>query len=134
MEALQAADARGEALMRTESVMAVEGSIPWRERGPRGQDAPSTWRGQKWREGSQRYASRGGDPVKNAAFAAAAHAARLKGRKGKGENKADSKGHGKSTDASSGSKGHSKSADHGGKSSGSQILLIYLPFFRWLRS
>ena len=81
--------------------------------------------------------------MKNAAFAAAAHAMRMKGRKGKGESKGSkgeskgkalSKDHGKSAAASSGSKGHSKSSDHGGQSSGNQILLIYLSFFRWLRS
>ena len=83
---MQAAGAGGEALRATEAVMASEGRVPTRYRGPRGQDAPSTWRGNRWREGSQRYANRGGDPVRNAAYAAAAHAAKMKG-KGKGKGK-----------------------------------------------
>lgn len=44
----------------TESAMALQNNIKWRHRGPRDQDAPSTWRGQYWREGSKRYANRGG--------------------------------------------------------------------------
>jgi hypothetical protein len=43
-----------------EASMARQNSIKWRERGPRGPDAPMFFKGQKWRESSQRFSSRGG--------------------------------------------------------------------------
>lgn len=45
--------------LRAESEVARENCIPWRERCPPG-EAGQTWRGQQWREGPQRWASRGG--------------------------------------------------------------------------
>lgn len=97
-----------------ESQLAYEHRIRWQDRGPRGDSAPSEWRGQKWRAGSQRYANRGGDPQRNAWYAAQAKA-KAKG-KSKGNSKNDDKGKGKSKAADKG-KGKSKAADKGkGKS------------------
>ena len=68
-----------------EATFAHEGQIRWQDRGPRGDDAPEHWRGQKRRPGG-RYANRGGDPERNAWYAAKAAAAKAKA-KGKGKDK-----------------------------------------------
>ncbi len=46
----------------SEAAAAKYHSVPWDMRGPAGpkQGGPSTWMGQRWREGSQRFANRGG--------------------------------------------------------------------------
>ena len=44
----------------SEARTAKEAGVKWRDRGPRGENAPSVWRGQRWRENSSRYSSRGG--------------------------------------------------------------------------
>jgi len=92
--------AAAQAYGQVESAFAAEHGIRWQDRGPRDQDAPDTWRGQRWRPGSQRYSSRGGDPGKNAFFAAQAAKARAKAKatgkgttgKDKGKSKGQNKG------------------------------------------
>ena len=86
----------------SESTLAKEGDIHWYDRGPRGEDAPEFWRGQK-RRASGRYSTRGGDPVKNAWHAEKARA-KCKGKDG-------SKG-------SKGSKGKAKGKAKGSKDKG----------------
>ena len=68
-----------------ETTFAHEGQIRWQDRGPRGDDAPERWKGQK-RRPNGRYANRGGDPERNAWYAAKAAAAKAKA-KGKGKDK-----------------------------------------------
>ena len=84
-----------------EASMARQNSIKWRDRGPRGPDAPMFFKGQKWREGSQRFSSRGGknrdwyaaqppsffrnQPGAGSSSASSSHA----GGKGKGKDKGD---------------------------------------------
>ena len=46
--------------LRAESAAAKELGVPWRERGPPPSSDRATWRGQKWREGSQRWANNSG--------------------------------------------------------------------------
>ena len=49
--------------LRAEGKAAKDLNIPWQQRGPPGppKDIPhATWRGQRWREGSQRWANNGG--------------------------------------------------------------------------
>ena len=58
-------DNASHAYIVAEAAVAEQGNIKWRERGPRGPDKPQEWRGQQWRESSQRYANRGG---KNSEF------------------------------------------------------------------
>ena len=45
-----------------EADVAHELGVPWSERGPVGPDqgGPSTWRGQRFRHGTQRWGNRGG--------------------------------------------------------------------------
>ena len=76
-----------------ESTLAQEGMIHWYDRGPRGEDAPEFWRGQK-RRASGRYSTRGGNPEKNAWYAEKAMAKskrkdRSKGNKGKAKGSKD---------------------------------------------
>ena len=80
-----------------ESTLAQEGNIHWYDRGPRGEDAPEFWRGQK-RRASGRYSTRGGDPAKNAWYAEKARAkskGKAKGSKGKGKDGSKDKDGGK---------------------------------------
>ena len=48
--------------MKHEQATAIEEGVPWDMRGPRGpaDDGPRVWKGQKFREGSQRWANGGG--------------------------------------------------------------------------
>ncbi len=48
--------------LAAERTVSAEMELRWRERGPPGppQGGPTTWRGQAWREGSQRFGNRGG--------------------------------------------------------------------------
>ena len=80
-----------------EATFAHEGQIRWQDRGPRGDDAPERWKGQK-RRPNGRYANRGGDPERNAWYVAKAAAkAKAKGKgkdkcgKGKGSKSKDGK-------------------------------------------
>jgi len=75
------------AYMATETQVAKEHSIKWRDRGPRGEDAPQYFKGQKKRESSGRYSTRGG--TRQAEFAAVYAKGKGKGKKGGGK---DSKG------------------------------------------
>ena len=95
--------------------MAQATGVRWQERGPPGPKAggPSTWRGQPWREGSQRFAKRGG---RNREYFAAKYgfgssSSSSKGQ-GKGEGGCSSKGQGKG-DSSSSSKGQGKGKGQG---------------------
>jgi len=49
-------------MLAAERDVATSNAIPWQQRGPPGPEegGPSTWRGQQWREGSGRWANRGG--------------------------------------------------------------------------
>ena len=91
-------DSEREAYDATEHALAGEFAIPWQDRGPRGPDAPATWKNQRWREGSQRYGNRGGNPAKNAFFAERARA------KAAGKGKDNAGKHGKWKGSSSSSK------------------------------
>lgn len=97
-----------------EAQFASEFDIRWQDRGPRGSDAPSSWKGQKWREGSGRYANRGGNPEKNKWYA---EQAKLKAKgKGKSKDKATDKGQdkGKNKGTDKGqTKGKNKGQDKG---------------------
>lgn len=84
---------------------AREHEVKWRNRGPRGENAPSVWRGQRWREGSARYSSRGG--ARQAEFAA------LFRKKGKGKDGCKDQGKGGSSDQG---KGRSSENGKGGGS------------------
>ena len=51
------------AYLAQERQLAAQHQLKWRERGPRNEDGTSdqqSFRGQRWRAGSQRYANRGG--------------------------------------------------------------------------
>ena len=43
-----------------EQQLAKQHAVGWRHRGPRDDTAPRVWKNQLWREGSERYANRGG--------------------------------------------------------------------------
>jgi hypothetical protein len=104
-EGASGSEAQQQAYNAAEGVLAAQYSVPWQERGPRGPQAPQTWRGQQWRQGSQRYSTRGGNPEKNAFFAEQAKkrkAAQLKG---------SSKG--KSAGSTSGEQGKGKAGVQG---------------------
>jgi hypothetical protein len=90
-------DTEREAYEATEHALAGEFAIPWQDRGPRGPDAPATWKNQRWREGTQRYGNRGGDPVKNAYYAERARAKAA----GKGNHNAGKHGKWKGSSSSS---------------------------------
>ena len=54
-------DEMEQADLRAEAHAAKDMSIPWQQRGPGAPiDNSQQWRGQKWREGSQRWANSGG--------------------------------------------------------------------------
>lgn len=111
-EGASGSEAQQQAYNAAEGVLAAQYSVPWQERGPRGPQAPQTWRGQQWRQGSQRYSTRGGNPEKNAFFAEQAKkrkaAQQLKG-KSKGKSAGSTSGvQGKSAGSSSGVQGKSK--------------------------
>jgi hypothetical protein len=59
-------DADANAWDDNEKAMAMEARAPWDIRGPPGPDdgGPTVWRGQDFREGSQRFANRGGSNKK----------------------------------------------------------------------
>jgi hypothetical protein len=46
--------------LRAESEVARQLGLSWQQRGPPVSTTDGTWRGQKWRESSQRFANRGG--------------------------------------------------------------------------
>lgn len=100
------AAATDDAYWAAEHALATEYRTRWQDRGPRGSDAPTVWRNQLWRAGSQRYGNRGGNPAKNAFFA---EQARKKGEeakaksKDKGKSKGKSQGKGKGSDTGKGS-------------------------------
>ena len=100
------------AYMAAENKEATENSIKWRDRGPRGEGAPVFFKGQKWRESSQRYSTRGG--LRQKEFAAI-HSGQ-KGKKGGGKNSKggshDDKGGGDSN-----RKGCNKGSNAGGSKS-----------------
>ena len=56
--------------LRVESEMAKQYGIPWQHRGPAGphEGGPGTWRGQTFRAGSQKWATRGGAGAKREHF------------------------------------------------------------------
>ena len=85
-------DTRDVAVLREEETMARATGVPWQERGPPGPTAdvggPSSWRGQPWREGSQRFAKRGG---RHREYYAAKYG-RGSGSSSKGQGKGSSKG------------------------------------------
>ncbi len=99
------------AYMAAENQVATEQSIKWRDRGPRGEGAPTFFKGQKWRASSQRYASRGG--TRQAEFAAI-HSGQ-KAKKGGGTN---SKG--VSHDDKGGGDSNRKGCNKGSKEGGSK--------------
>ena len=68
-----------------ENKVATEQSIKWRDRGPRGVGAPKVFKGNQWREGSQRYSTRAG--TRKAEFAA-----KYSGQKSKKESGKNSTG------------------------------------------
>ena len=84
-----------------EASMARQNNIKWRDRGPRGPDAPMIFKGQKWREGSQRFSSRGG---KNKEWYAAQPPEFFRNQRGAGS----------STSSSSHAGGKGKSKEQGG--------------------
>lgn len=89
------------AYMAAENQIAREQNVKWRDRGPRGEDAPAVFKGQRWRANSQRYANRGG--TRQAEFAV--HFASQKAKKGGGkDSKAGKKGSHKSKGGNKGSK------------------------------
>ena len=90
-------DTEREAYDATEHALAGEFAIGWQDRGPRGPDAPATWKNQRWREGTQRYGNRGGDPAKNAYYAERARAKAA----GKGNHNAGKHGKWKGSSSSS---------------------------------
>ena len=88
--------------IRTEAAVARELGMKWKERGPPAPDqgGPDSWRGQQWRQGSGRWANRGG---KNAAWYTAYYKAKAQGPeavkrfldesgKGSGKDKGSGKG------------------------------------------
>jgi len=105
-----------EAYDAVEHSLAREHHVRWQDRGPRGENAPQVWHGQRWRNqlhsekgGTGRFGNRGGDPAKNAYFADQARkrkaseqkgsskASGHKGNKGKGTEKGKAKGNGANT-------------------------------------
>ena len=90
----------------TESQAAVQHNVKWRDRGPRGPDAPQHWRGQSWRQTSGRYSTRGGS--RQAEFATI-YRAKAKGKGSEGKSKGP-EGQGKGPDG--------QGKDPGGKSKG----------------
>ena len=110
------------ARLRNEQAMAQKGGLSWAERGPaRAADGsgPSHWRGQAWREGSQRYSNGGGQ--RKEYYARLAHMGVVGGKKGGGKKGGGNDGGGKGSGSPS-SKGGGKEGgghDGGGKGSGS---------------
>ena len=99
----------------TESQAAVQHNVKWRDRGPRGPDAPQHWRGQSWRQTSGRYSTRGGS--RQAEFATIYRAkAKGKGSEAKGKG-SEAKGKG-SEGKSKGPEGKGKGPDGQGKDPG----------------
>ena len=109
-----------------EHSLALEHHVRWQDRGPRGENAPQVWHGQRWRKqlhsekgSTGRFGNRGGDPAKNAHFAEQA-------KKRKASEQQNSKsGKGASGDRGSGSdqgnKGKGTNISHKGK--GDRILV-----------
>ena len=96
--ALAAASTDTPAYSAAEAQIAREYGTRWQDRGPRGDTAPMTWRGQQWRQNSGRYGTRGGDPERNRFFAeqATKRKQREEGKQDKGRGKSKVKGKGKS--------------------------------------
>ena len=89
--------------MQAERVLAESFGLTWRERGPPGGPTPEmpTWRGQHWREGSGRWANRGGrNRDWYRAYYAGAHSTKGKDGNGKGHG---GKGKGKASGGGSSS-------------------------------
>ena len=81
--------------LAAERQAAEEAGIPWQQRGPPGPAGPSdeTWRGQRWRKNTHRWANRGG---KNKELWDAYYKTKKKDEgKGKGKSKDKTKGKGK---------------------------------------
>ena len=80
------------AVLRQEQALAKASGVPWRERGPPGppEEGPEVWRGQKFRQGSNRYANRGGK--QRAYFAAKYGGSKGGGKGGGGKGKGGGKG------------------------------------------
>ena len=97
--------------LAAENHAAVKDGIKWRDRGPRGEGAPKFFKGQKWRESSQRYSTRGGHRQKEFADIFSGQ----KGKKGGGKN---SKGG--SHAANGGGDSNRKGRNKGSKAGGSQ--------------
>ena len=103
-------DTRDVEVLRQEQELAQRSGVRWQDRGPPGPDleGPETWRGQRWREGSQRFSNRGGQHREY-------YAAKYGKGKGQGKDKSQAsssgKGEGKGKDksqASSSCKGEGK--------------------------
>ena len=99
-----------------EHALAHEHHVRWQDRGPRGENAPLVWHGQKWRNqfesekgGTGRFGNRGGDPAKNAWHAEQARKRKAseqqKGKSGKGASKDKRSG------SDQGNKGNNKNMD-----------------------
>ena len=104
------------AYSEAEHKLASDFGARWQDRGPRGDSAPSTWRGQPWRQSGNRYGNRGGNADRNRFFAEQARKAKDKGKgKDHGKGKSQDKGTGKSQDKG---KGKGKGNDSGSKGKG----------------
>jgi hypothetical protein len=95
------------AYLAAENQVATEQGIKWRDRGPRGEGQPKVFKGQRWRESSQRYSSRGG--TRQAEFHALHAGAKTKGSSGSGGGKGRKEG------SSGGGSGKAKEGNKGGQ-------------------
>ena len=98
-----------------EHSLALEHHVRWQDRGPRGENAPQVWHGQRWRKqlhsekgSTGRFGNRGGDPAKNAHFAEQAK-----------KRKASEQQNSKSGKGASGDRGYG--SDQGNKGKGTNI-------------
>ena len=98
-----------------EHSLALEHHVRWQDRGPRGENAPQVWHGQRWRKqlhsekgSTGRFGNRGGDPAKNAHFAEQAK-----------KRKASEQQNSKSGKGASGDRGYG--SDQGNKGKGTNM-------------
>ena len=98
-----------------EHSLALEHHVRWQDRGPRSENAPQVWHGQRWRKqlhsekgSTGRFGNRGGDPAKNAHFAEQAK-----------KRKASEQQNSKSGKGASGDRGYG--SDQGNKGKGTNI-------------
>ena len=101
--------------LQAERAEAERRGLRWQERGPPGPKAggPKTWRGQQYREGSGKWANRGGKwkDFYSKKYGPGGWAWKCEpGDKGKGKGKGKSQGKGKSSDAASSSSGGASSS------------------------